>query len=170
MSNKLCEKSFTVWMIWNSIKAEWLHTVKSFLASVFLPHILWSWARNHRNGVRFPKRPQNVTRSFRRSGPTFHFWARLLASYGVELGLTGPTSISQNSRTTACSPLRYSGPMIRPWAFALVSYKIGANNLANFCLNLFQRSCFSKYFSLAIVQFLKSFINSSSTCLANCSL
>ena len=52
----------------------------------------------------------------------------------------------------------------------LTSYKIGANNLANFCLNLFQRSCFSKYFSLAIVQFLKSFINSSSTCLANCSL
>ena len=39
--NKLCEKSFTVWMIWNSIKAEWLHTVKSFLASVFLPHILF---------------------------------------------------------------------------------------------------------------------------------
>ena len=39
-SNKLCEKSFTVWMIWNSRKAEWLHTVNSFLASVFLPHIL----------------------------------------------------------------------------------------------------------------------------------
>ena len=38
----------------------------------------------------------------------------IATSYVVELGLTGPTSISQNSRTTACSPLRYSGPMIRP--------------------------------------------------------
>ena len=37
------------------------------------PCILCSWARNRRNGVRFPKRPQNVSRSFRRSGPTFHF-------------------------------------------------------------------------------------------------
>ena len=92
-------------------------------------HILCSWARNRRNGVRFLKRPQNVSRSFRRSSPTFHFWTRFLTSY-----------------------------------------KIGANSLENFCLNLFQRSCFSKYFSLAMVQFFKSFAKSSSTFLANCSL
>jgi len=40
-----------------------------------------SWARHRRNGVRFLKRPQNVSRSFRRSSPTFHFWARCLTSY-----------------------------------------------------------------------------------------
>ena len=68
------------------------------------------------------------------------------------------------------SPLRYISPVIQSWSFALVSYNIGANNLENFCLNLFQRSCFSKYFSLAMVQFFRSFTNSSSTFLANCSL
>ena len=31
----------------------------------------------------------------------------------VELGLTGLTSTSQNSRTTASSPLRYSGPVFQ---------------------------------------------------------
>ena len=36
-------------------------------------HILFSRARNRRNGVRFPKHPQNVSRSFRCSGTTFHF-------------------------------------------------------------------------------------------------
>ena len=44
------------------------------------PRILCSWARNRRNGVRFLKRPQNVSRSFRRSSPTFHFYTRLLTS------------------------------------------------------------------------------------------
>ena len=44
-------------------------------------HILCSWARNRRNGVRFLKRPQNVSRSFRRSSPTFHFWTRLAVVY-----------------------------------------------------------------------------------------
>ena len=37
---------------------------------------------------------QNVSRSFRRSSPTFHFWTRCLASCEVELGLTGLTSTS----------------------------------------------------------------------------
>ena len=63
-------------------------------------HPIFSWARNRRNGVRFPKHPQNVSRSFRCSGPTFHFWTRLLTSFVVELGLTGPTSISWYVRTT----------------------------------------------------------------------
>ena len=31
----------------------------------------------------------------------------------VELGLTGLTSTSQNIRTTASSPLRYSGPVVQ---------------------------------------------------------
>ena len=48
---------------------------------------------------------QNVSRSFRRSSPTFHFWARCLASCEVELGLTGPTSISTNIRTTCIKSL-----------------------------------------------------------------
>ena len=63
-------------------------------------HPAFSWIRNRRNGVRFPKHPQNVSRSFRCSGPTFHFWSRLLTSFVVELGLTGPTSISWYGRTT----------------------------------------------------------------------
>ena len=47
-------------------------------------HPAFSWARNRRNGVRFPKHPRNVSRSFRCSGPTFHFWARLLTSFKKE--------------------------------------------------------------------------------------
>ena len=68
-------------------------------------HILCSWARNRRNGVRFLKRPQNVSRSFRRSSPTFHFWTRFLTSYVVELGLTRLTSTSWYARTTCSKPL-----------------------------------------------------------------
>ena len=87
-----------------SICSEWL---------VGPPRILWSWAHNRRNGVRFPKHPQNVSRSFFqfqilrtvKKLPTFHFWTRLLASCGVELGLTGLTSTSRSIRTTCSKSL-----------------------------------------------------------------
>ena len=68
-------------------------------------HPVFSWARNRRNGVRFPKHPQNVSRSFWCSGPTFHFWARLLTTFVVELGLTGLTSTSWYVRTTRSESL-----------------------------------------------------------------
>ena len=44
------------------------------------PHILCSWTWAHRTDVHFPKRPQNVARSFRRSGPVFQSWAFALVS------------------------------------------------------------------------------------------
>jgi len=37
------------------------------------PHTLFSRVRKSRNGVHFPKRPQNASRSFRRSGPVIRF-------------------------------------------------------------------------------------------------
>ena len=58
-----------------SIYSEWL---VAFLTA--MSHILWSWTQPHRNGVRFLKHPQNVSRSFRCSSPTFHFWALGLVS------------------------------------------------------------------------------------------
>ena len=82
MSNKLCEKSFTVWMIWNSIKAEWLHTVKSFLASVFLPHILSIRTRKSRNDVHFPEYPHDCKQSlalFWSSGSVLSVRPRILS-------------------------------------------------------------------------------------------
>ena len=52
-----------------------------------------SWARHRRNGVRFLKRPQNVSRSFRRSSPTFHFWSRCLTSYRLSIILVALSPI-----------------------------------------------------------------------------
>ena len=95
----------------------------------------------------------------------------LSASYPMEL-----SSKKQRLKPFSLCPhdfssrLRQISNRHRLLTLFLTSYKIGANNLENFCLNLFQRSCFSKYFSLAMVQFFKSFMKSSSTCLANCSL
>jgi len=45
-----------------------------------LSAILWSWTRAHRTDVHFPRRTQNVSRSFRRLGPVFHSWAFALVS------------------------------------------------------------------------------------------
>ena len=39
---------------------DWMSHIRSWTRA----HIQWSWVRHHRNGVRFPKRPQNVSRSF----------------------------------------------------------------------------------------------------------
>ena len=76
-----------------------LRTVKDF------SRILSSWTRHRRNGVRFPKYPHGCASRLRYSGPTFHFWTRWLVSWVVELGLTGPTSISTNIRTTCSKSL-----------------------------------------------------------------
>ena len=116
-----------------------LRTVKDF------SRILCSWTRHRRNGVRFPKYPHSCPSRLRYSGPTFHFWARWLVSWvvelgkaeaqafrvlssrsfwplaskprtvfasnrfssypEVELGLTEPTSISTNIRTTCSKSL-----------------------------------------------------------------
>ena len=76
-----------------------LRTVKDF------SRILSSWTRHRRNGVRFPKYPHGCSSRLRYSGPTFHFWTRWLVSWVVELGLTGPTSISTNIRTTCSKSL-----------------------------------------------------------------
>ena len=79
----------------------------------FISCIWCSWAHNRRNGVRFPKHPQNVSRSFFqfqilrtvKNFPTFHFWTRRLTSCEVELGLTGLTSTSRSIRTTCSKSL-----------------------------------------------------------------
>ena len=68
-------KSNPVFLVSASICSEWL---VAFLTA--MSHILWSWTRPHRNGVRFLKHPQNVARSFRCSSPTFHFWSLGLVS------------------------------------------------------------------------------------------
>ena len=69
------------------------------------PSYPWSWTRHRRNGVRFPKYPHGCASRLRYSGPTFHFWTRWLVSWVVELGLTGPTSISTNISTTCSKSL-----------------------------------------------------------------
>ena len=51
------------------------------ILSFCLSAILWSWTRAHRTDVHFPKRTQNVSRSFRRFGPVFQSWAFALVSW-----------------------------------------------------------------------------------------
>ena len=99
-------KSFALWRILHDsfrvlcvISVQW-PTIRTVNCGQTFALVSCSWAHNRRNGVRFPKHPQNVSRSFRCSGPTFHFWTRLLTSFIVELGLTGPTSISGYVLTT----------------------------------------------------------------------
>ena len=51
-----------------------------------MSRILCSWTRKSRNSVHFLNRPQNVSRSLRRSGPVFQSRAFALVSYVVDLG------------------------------------------------------------------------------------
>ena len=74
-------KSFALWRILHDCEQSFAANLRTVIAyDRLFSHPVFSWARNRRNGVRFPKHPRNVSRSFRCSGPTFHFWARLLTS------------------------------------------------------------------------------------------
>ena len=79
-SNKLCEKSFAVRMIWNSIKAKKTRTASLFLASVFLPVKLSSGSHPVKlNSKRQKRRPLPVVAArlvpspLRYSGPVIRF-------------------------------------------------------------------------------------------------
>ena len=67
ITSHTAQKSFTVWMIWEMKFTEYIKNdshCESFSCS---------WVRHRRNRVHFPKRTQNVSRSFRRSGPVVDF-------------------------------------------------------------------------------------------------
>ena len=115
-------KSFALWRILHDLFQVPFGVCFQWFVPERSPLYPWSWTRHRRNGVRFPKYPHGCSSRLRYSGPTFHFWTRWLVSWLVELGLTGPTSFQQTSARLVPSPLRCLFPMIRPWAFALVSW------------------------------------------------
>ena len=93
-----------------------LRTVKDF------PRILSSWTRKSRNGVHFPESSAErftFFTSLRSSGPFLTAFPRILK---LNSGSQGRRPFQQTSARLVPSPLRCLFPMIRPWAFALVSW------------------------------------------------
>ena len=79
-------KSFTLWRILHYCKQPFAVNLRTVIAYKRLFSHPWSWTRAHRTAKLrtvkfcFPRRTQNVSRSFRHLGPVFQSWSFALVS------------------------------------------------------------------------------------------